>query len=124
MTRVISKVSTNITASSTAVVPPTAPQFSYLLPNSPTQLYSLNIAVDSTFQSGYSYRIVINSIVQDGNNFQLFPTNQTSYEFVPQTWQNGIPLAPNTLIEVYAYNSTSASSDGHMSVSILASTNE
>ncbi|MEM3264667.1 MAG: hypothetical protein QXH07_01805 [Thermoplasmata archaeon] len=124
MTRIISKVVTNIDVPSSQTTPPVSPQFSYLLPNSPTNLYSLNIAVDSTFQTGYSYLIVISTIIQDGNDYRLFPSNQTSYEFVPQTLQGGIPLAPNTLIQVYAYNSTGAASDGHFSVSILASTNE
>ncbi|MEM3264923.1 MAG: hypothetical protein QXH07_03100 [Thermoplasmata archaeon] len=124
MTRIISKVVTNIDVPSSQTTPPVAPQFSYLLPNSPTNLYSLNIAVDSTFQSNYSYLVVISTIIQDGNDYRLFPSNQTSYEFVPQTLQGGIPLAPNTLIQIYAYNSNAAASDGHFSVSILASTNE
>jgi hypothetical protein len=122
--RVISKVATDIDVSASQTIPPTIAQFRYLLPNLPTNLYSLSIAVDSTFQANYSYKLIISSIIQDYNNFALFPANATSYEFVPNTFHGGIPLAPNTLIEIYAYNSQGASSDGHFSVSILATTSD
>lgn len=122
MTRVISKVKTNIAVSSATVIPPNTPQFEYTLPGTPTQLYSLDMSVDSTFQSDYSYLVVISTIIQDGNDYTLFPSNETSYEFVPSTWQNGVPLAPNTQIKIYAYNSGGATTDGHFSVSIFAST--
>ena len=124
MTRFISKVVTNIDVPHTVTAPTPQPQFSYLLPNSPTHLYSLNIAVDSTFASNYAYKVVISTIIQDSNNFTLFPSGQTSYEFVPSSLSNGIPLASGTRIDVYAYNSGGATADGHFSVSILASTDD
>jgi len=124
MTRFISKVETGIDVPYTVTMPTPNPQFSYLLPNSPSQLYSLNIAVDSTFLSYYSYKIIITTIIQDSNNFTMFPSGQTSYEFVPASLSNGIPLASGTKIIIYAYNSNGATSDGHFSVSILASTED
>ena len=122
MTRIISKISTNITVSSTTTIPPTTPQFTYLLPPQPIQLYSLQVSGDSNLVgTKYSYLIVISSIIQDGNTYQSFAAGTTTFEFVPSTWQGGMPLAPGTQISVYAYNSGSATVDASLSVEILAS---
>ncbi len=121
MTRIISKIKTNIVASYLQTTPSKSPLFSYNMPTSPTLLFSVSLAVDSTFQSDYSFLLIIDGIEQDLNDYSFFPSNSSSYEFVPSTAQGGLPIGAGAIISIYVYNTGGASIDGHISISILAS---
>lgn len=77
-----------------------------------------SIAVDSIFQTNYNWNFVLTGATSTNNTFQPFDPTVNTFDIVP----NGkfIIVKPGTRLTIQAYNNTSTTSDGIMSVYVVA----
>ncbi len=110
-----------ITSIHTATTPPdigsATPDFTFTVPATGIKLNSLSLAFDTTFQTYYSYIVVIDSVEMYNNKFERPSQAANTYEYVPSN--RNIPLRGGSQIRVWSYNSNSATVDGTYSVSLL-----
>jgi hypothetical protein len=112
----------NIPIPYTQTSPSLTPIFNFTADKKGDILYSLAMNYDtSNTQPNYSFLLVVNGLVIDNgtpnqNNYSLFPKSG-GYNPIPEGI--GIKLYPNSKIQLFAYNSGSATSNGEISVSLI-----
>ena len=89
--------------------------FSYTASPQGALLYLMALSYDSTAAGNYKY--IIDGLNIKQNVFNTFPAGATSFDLVPSG--TALFVAPNTNINVYAYNYNSATSDGSMTVFLM-----
>jgi len=91
------------------------PSFTYTVSPQGALLYQFAMSYDSTAASDYKYLIQGLNIKQ--NIFNTFPAAASSFDLIPDG--TALFVAPNTEINVYAYNYNSASSNGNITVFLM-----
>lgn len=80
------------------------------LGQSPLLLHSIAIQASSSFLSSYSILVQLNGLNIDNNNFNLLPSSSSGFDYVPTGKSYKIPAGSR--LDVYAYNSTEATTAG------------
>lgn len=80
-------------------------------------LHSFSIVYDNEFQQYYSYVMIVQGVSDDNATYQLPDPTALTYDYVPIGKR--IKVGQNASIDVYVYNSNSATSAGVLSVNLI-----
>ena len=80
-------------------------------------LHTFSLVYNNAFQTGYSYVMLVSGVTDDNSNYQLPDPTALTFDYVPIGTRIKLPAGAN--LDIYAYNSTGATSAGIFSANII-----
>lgn len=80
-------------------------------------LHTFSLVYNNSFQTGYSYVMIVGGVTDDNASYQLPDPTALTFDYVPIGTR--IKLSAGATLDIYAYNSTGATSAGIFSANVI-----